>query len=102
MTDAYDKLAFFNAINTKWRGAKQDALVQTVCEYSLFIIKKLQFHCLHPQYEGNYSLDTFFVVTLSSGIQGAVGDGTPIRFVHCVFVVVGYHDYQMLLLYFLF
>ena len=36
----------------------------------MYLIKKLQFHHMHPQYEPNYSLDTFFVNTLTSGVSG--------------------------------
>ncbi|KAL6042324.1 kinase 1, variant 3 [Balamuthia mandrillaris] len=81
LAEASNNIQYFTNLNTHFLNHQQQGITTSsriIGEYAVYIIKKLQFHSLHPQYEGNYSLDTFFVSMLSAGMSFSVGDGTPV------------------------
>ena len=66
-------MLFCNSFST---GAS--AWASVINAYSTYLIKKLQFHQIHPQFEGNFSIDTFIVTMAENGRAVTFGDGTPL------------------------
>lgn len=51
---------------------------KVIADHSAYLVKRLLFHQQRAQYEGNFSLDTFFVNVMAAGHDLPVGDGTPV------------------------
>jgi DNA-binding transcriptional LysR family regulator len=59
--------------------AAASGVVKVICDHSAYLMKRLQFHQQRPHYEGNLSLDSYLLDSMTSGPADAgVGDGTPV------------------------
>eukprot|EP01090_Pellita_catalonica_P016946 TRINITY_DN5010_c0_g1_i1.p1 TRINITY_DN5010_c0_g1~~TRINITY_DN5010_c0_g1_i1.p1 ORF type:complete len:926 (+),score=176.67 TRINITY_DN5010_c0_g1_i1:282-3059(+) len=51
-------------------------MASVIKAYSEYVVKKLKFHSQNPNYEGNYSMDSYIVTIMEAGLSLNVGDGT--------------------------
>jgi len=61
-TESSEQMPFLTKMHTYWNQQKDKDTERAsiICQYCTVLAKKIKFHVTHTEYEGNYSLDTYF------------------------------------------
>lgn len=86
ITEAFQIARFFESIRDQWNQTRLNAEKSSdleyaglIAQYTTFLVKKIQFHHSHREFEGSLSLDTYAANLKTKNIQLKIGEGL-IRF----------------------